>query len=316
MKWVKLYCDADHDEFVNDIKDAYGWEGEGRWWGIVRAVGGQMSPGSDKCDLKWSVKKWCDFLNMKVKKLFEFFIFMVDNEHSNISMQLFGPDGNEIDYRNLAHTMHVLGKRREPARHKLKMCIPKILELRDSRNLNKQPVGSKEEDKDKEKEKINKKKKSSPKTPKVKMPKVLIAAWENGTLPDPRYAEYAKRKGVQIDLFPIFEAFCTHHKKKGSKWASWYSAWQTWIQNAEKWNPEFFKKPDTMNSASFEEKQRLIKQSTDDFMKWAMKKKRTANEVLVEWHNYKDYVNTIMYGEYLGYNKALNYLRKKGKLNE
>jgi hypothetical protein len=46
---------------------------------------------------------------------------------------------------------------------------------------------------------------------------------------------YANKKGVFKNLEDIFEAFCIHHKKKGSKFVDWNAAWQTWIRNHVDW---------------------------------------------------------------------------------
>ncbi len=49
---------------------------------------------------------------------------------------------------------------------------------------------------------------------------------------------YAERKGFKGDLFPVFEDFVTYHRKKNSKMANWYMAWQTWVRNQMKFHPE------------------------------------------------------------------------------
>ena len=94
---------------------------------------------------------------MKIGKLVEFFIFLADHETSTITIHFYRPDGEEIERRFLADFVRVSGRKRESTRHFLKICIPKILKLRDSRNKNKQPVGSKEEEVDVDKKKDNKK---------------------------------------------------------------------------------------------------------------------------------------------------------------
>ena len=47
---------------------------------------------------------------------------------------------------------------------------------------------------------------------------------------------YANKKGVSKNIPDIFEGFCIHHKKKGSKFVDWNAAWQTWIRNHVKFN--------------------------------------------------------------------------------
>lgn len=46
------------------------------------------------------------------------------------------------------------------------------------------------------------------------------------------HIDYAESKGFYLhhNLVDIFEAFCIHHRKIGSKWTDWYAAWQTWIR--------------------------------------------------------------------------------------
>lgn len=44
------------------------------------------------------------------------------------------------------------------------------------------------------------------------------------------HIEYAKSKGITEGFEDIFEEFCIHHTKMGSKFIDWYAAWQTWIR--------------------------------------------------------------------------------------
>ncbi|GAH31303.1 unnamed protein product, partial [marine sediment metagenome] len=51
------------------------------------------------------------------------------------------------------------------------------------------------------------------------------------------HIEYATSKGVSRSIIEdIFEAFCIHHRKIGSKWTDWYAAWQTWIRKRIEFN--------------------------------------------------------------------------------
>jgi len=48
---------------------------------------------------------------------------------------------------------------------------------------------------------------------------------------------YAKCKRWTIKVEDGFEAFVSHHKAKGTKFQDWHAAFQKWIQNDIKWNP-------------------------------------------------------------------------------
>lgn len=55
----------------------------------------------------------------------------------------------------------------------------------------------------------------------------------------PEFISYASSKGIKNGRLPdLFEAFTIHHRKKGSKFADWYAAWQTWVRNEIKFNPD------------------------------------------------------------------------------
>jgi hypothetical protein len=50
--------------------------------------------------------------------------------------------------------------------------------------------------------------------------------------------EYAAKKRWRLDPKTEFERFVSYHKAKGTKFQDWYAAFQKWIQNDIKWNPE------------------------------------------------------------------------------
>lgn len=52
----------------------------------------------------------------------------------------------------------------------------------------------------------------------------------------PSMINYAEKKGFDGDIKDLTEHFVLHHKKKGTKWQDWYSAWQLWVRNAIKWD--------------------------------------------------------------------------------
>lgn len=47
---------------------------------------------------------------------------------------------------------------------------------------------------------------------------------------------YAKSKGYKNNLADLTEPFLQYHRKQGSKFVCWYSAWQTWLRNEIKFN--------------------------------------------------------------------------------
>ena len=55
---------------------------------------------------------------------------------------------------------------------------------------------------------------------------------------------WATKKGFNwLNLESETEAFLDHHASKGSKFADWTRAWQTWIRNADKWGDQRGSKP-------------------------------------------------------------------------
>jgi hypothetical protein len=176
-------------------------------------------------------------------KLLEFFEFIC--EHTSATMRYIDCTRESVTLSSGIRHKSVTNRKRDG--NVIEIKIPKLLELRDRRTKPKSETDTieVEVEVDKEKDKKESQKPKSKKRPKIAMPLPLKAALEAGRLPDDRYEKYARGKGVTIDLFPIFERFCTHHEKLGSTFASWYAAWRTWIQNAEKWNPEYFEKKAT-----------------------------------------------------------------------
>jgi len=57
--------------------------------------------------------------------------------------------------------------------------------------------------------------------------------------PTDRHIDYAKSKGIpENQIEDLFEGFCIHHRKVGSKFVDWYAAWQTWVRNEIKFARE------------------------------------------------------------------------------
>lgn len=50
-------------------------------------------------------------------------------------------------------------------------------------------------------------------------------------------SEWARTKGLSVDLERETEQFLDHHRAKGSKFKDWTAAWRTWMRNAQKWAP-------------------------------------------------------------------------------
>jgi hypothetical protein len=315
MKWFKHLSDADSDEFLVDLMAEYGYAGKGRWWSIVGLIAGQMKKGSSKCEFEMAVREWTHFLRLQPKQLLDFFLFLATNKHSNVTI-LCSIGGATLSFQS---DFKVISKSTQ-SKLKLNFRAPKMLELRDTRNTNKPTVGTIEVEVEVDKE--NKKKTATPKAKKgtpVKMPKEVIKAWENlkgQKLPENRWTVYAITKGVKVDLFPIFEDFCTHHKKKGSVWVSWYAAWQKWIQNAEKWSPEYFKEP-KQAASSWQDKVEKIEAMTAAFILWVLEKQRSRDAIMKNWNHYTELTNKIIMGFGIDWDKTIELHNNKfgGLLN-
>ena len=138
MKWFKHYSDASSDEFIADLEDEFGLVGYARWWKLLEVVASQMDE-SGKCYAEYSWKKWGKFLKTNQNILKTFLKHCENNSKTFLT-----EDGN-----------------------KLRIKIPKLLEIRDNHTKNLQvtnkPLTSKnkkknkiievEEDKEKDKEK-------------------------------------------------------------------------------------------------------------------------------------------------------------------
>ena len=60
--------------------------------------------------------------------------------------------------------------------------------------------------------------------------------------------EYVESKNFNGDIKDMFEGFTLFHKKKGTKYKDWYAAWQTWVRNANKFEPGKFKDESTASA--------------------------------------------------------------------
>lgn len=71
----------------------------------------------------------------------------------------------------------------------------------------------------------------------TKLPKEYLDFYGRDEVPE-KFEEYARRRKMLCDLVPVFTDFVLYHSKKNSKFANWYAAWQTWVRNQIKFNPE------------------------------------------------------------------------------
>ena len=56
---------------------------------------------------------------------------------------------------------------------------------------------------------------------------------------DEQHLAYADSKGMSHETAKDqFEAFCIHHRKKGTEFVDWHAAWQTWVRNFFKFQKE------------------------------------------------------------------------------
>ena len=238
MKWFKHMVDAPEDERMCRIFDIYGHWGLSVWWLLVGAVARNMQRGSSKCTTELSIKNWCKITQTRPPKLKQFISFLTE-------IKLIKSE--KINQPYALATCQPRGSRVVADTQLLSITIPKLLELRDTRNQKLPTIGTIEGDAEGDKE-INKEKPATPtakKKPKgrpVPMPKDMFDMYESGTGVPEDFVDWAKSKGVQVDVREIFERFCENHLKKGSEWVSWRAAWQMWIRNAKKYNPEYFLK--------------------------------------------------------------------------
>jgi hypothetical protein len=243
MKWFKHLSDAAQDEMLQDLKDRYGFEGIGRWWTIVEAVAAQMKKGSNKCDLELSVRKWCEMLGGRAKVIVPLLYFLADHKTSTITMEIYDEKTVLKPFQNRFKT--VLNEIQ--SNFKIVLKIPKLLELRDRRYAKVSPGCHRSDtiEVEVEVEKENKKKKTPKKKPKnpptaLKDNPEIVDMYELTEEVPEKWRKWAIKKGVKVDVRPIFENFCRNHLKRESQWVDWYRTWQTWIDNAKEINPEYF----------------------------------------------------------------------------
>lgn len=221
MKWFKHETGAHMNATLRKIKRQFGMAGIGRYWTLVELVGAEMKSHGDECTLKLPVKDWANSLGLKSENLKAFVEFLTDI--CNISHRYL-PEVCEKSDKSLTE---VSQKSVRSLEDELEITIPKLLELRDSRNRVRQPRGIIDKDIDKDKEGEEEKKASQ----QCLIPKNLKA--------DKRLYDHYIKKGCKAVLFDeVFEDFETHHTKKGTKFADWYAGFRTWVKNELKYHPE------------------------------------------------------------------------------
>tara|TARA_R110000744_G_scaffold312156_1_gene419530 strand:+ start:191 stop:1003 length:813 start_codon:yes stop_codon:yes gene_type:complete len=109
MKWFKHHSDASSDEFISDLEDRFGLLGYARWWKLLEVIAAQMDE-TDKCSLEYSWKKWGKFLKTN-QNILKTFLKHCENNSKIILTEVEG---------------------------KVKIEIPKLLEIRDNHTKNKQ----------------------------------------------------------------------------------------------------------------------------------------------------------------------------------
>ena len=261
MIWFKHYCDAHLDEKLRKVMAIYDHWGHSVWWLIVAEVASTMKGGSNKCDAEMSVSDWCKATKTRSKKFMEFIKFL---ESDKIKLV----ETSQLLRSCSSDAWHLRNNRSATAKQLLNIRIPKLLELRDSRNQVRQPVGTidKEEEVEEDKKKSIKEKvvvggdERKPKKAKPKDPKKPWAFNKNIRIPD----ELAEMDEIPADFKDILDgcvataAYMTkkHYADKywiefcdywvnapdvaKSKKRDWYKTFRNGIALKEKFNPGFW----------------------------------------------------------------------------
>lgn len=67
MRWFKHLTNAHNDEAISELVDEFGLEGYGAWWIILEIIAHQMDK-TDRCSVRYSVRKWAKSCQISVKK--------------------------------------------------------------------------------------------------------------------------------------------------------------------------------------------------------------------------------------------------------
>ena len=58
MRWFKHLSGTARDEKISKLLEEAGLEGYGFWWRLLEVIAEQMTPGSAKCAVTYSLSKW------------------------------------------------------------------------------------------------------------------------------------------------------------------------------------------------------------------------------------------------------------------
>ena len=92
MRWFKHLADARNDEIISEMIEIFGPEAYGVWWIILELIASQMDK-TDKCSVKYSIKKWAENCSTPPKKFQKMSEFL--QNHGKINMYC---DKNSVDF--------------------------------------------------------------------------------------------------------------------------------------------------------------------------------------------------------------------------
>jgi hypothetical protein len=211
MEWIKMKCDAAMDPKIKLIRREYGFAGDGRWWELCRIVGRELRPTDTNAFATYHIKDWAISLGLKVENCKKFLGFLQD--FCGISLTYVG----DI----------------------LTISIPKVLELRDSRNRARHVDKSKSKKKSKSKSEEGEKPaapdapkgtEKKPKAQKRRVPQSYLDARDTGTWPskDKDALVKAAKKHGYLDSY-AYSMFCDFVNKKeasGYEAIDWVAAFR------------------------------------------------------------------------------------------
>ncbi len=135
MRWFKHMTGSSQDEFIENLEDEFGLEGNARYWKLLEAVAGQMGV-DGKCSAKYSWAKWQTILKGKRKKL-EYFLNYLEAgscvkliRHNSIPGSFRKQTGNKPE-TNRKQTGNESETNRKQNENILEIEIPNLLKYRD-----------------------------------------------------------------------------------------------------------------------------------------------------------------------------------------
>lgn len=100
MRWLKHMTNARNDEALSEMVELYGAESYGIWWFILELIGAQMDK-TDKCSVRYSIKKWAKSCRVSAKKFQKVASFLSEVGKISIEKCEKTPDFWKIECRNL-----------------------------------------------------------------------------------------------------------------------------------------------------------------------------------------------------------------------